>query len=299
MIFDEIHYMRDKERGVVWEETIILLPDTIKFVFLSATIPNAREFASWIAKIHNQPCHVVYTDYRPVPLQHYIFPAEGTGLHLVVDEKVRYRILMTQFAREYSARRISKQLWLPLYQRRSNQARRNRWKAVATVTRLLRWSWYPSLFSFNRNQERHYQPVIVFSFSKKSCEVLARQMAKLDFNNDQEKELVDQVFNNAMDTLSEEDRNLPQIQYLLPLLKRGMDLFPFHLSFLQGIGIHHSGLLPLLKEVIEILFQEGLIKCLFATETFSIGLNMPAKTVVFTSVRKFDGKDFRWVSGGL
>lgn len=126
MIFDEIHYMRDKERGVVWEETIILLPDTIKFVFLSATIPNAREFASWIAKIHNQPCHVVYTDYRPVPLQHYIFPAEGTGLHLVVDEKVRYRILMTQFAREYSARRISKQLWLPLYQRRSNQARRNR-----------------------------------------------------------------------------------------------------------------------------------------------------------------------------
>lgn len=88
VIFDEIHYMRDKERGVVWEETIILLPDTIKFVFLSATIPNAREFASWIAKIHNQPCHVVYTDYRPVPLQHYIFPAEGTGLHLVVDEKV-------------------------------------------------------------------------------------------------------------------------------------------------------------------------------------------------------------------
>jgi hypothetical protein len=67
---------------------------------------------------------------------------------------------------------------------------------------------------------------------------------------------------------------------------------------LPGIGIHHSGLLPLLKEVIEILFQEGLIKCLFATETFSIGLNMPAKTVVFTSVRKYDGKDFRWVSGG-
>eukprot|EP01126_Amoeba_proteus_P012072 TRINITY_DN14953_c0_g1_i6.p1 TRINITY_DN14953_c0_g1~~TRINITY_DN14953_c0_g1_i6.p1 ORF type:complete len:294 (+),score=52.00 TRINITY_DN14953_c0_g1_i6:327-1208(+) len=66
VIFDEIHYMRDKERGVVWEETIILLPDTIKFVFLSATIPNAHEFANWIAKIHNQPCHVVYTDYRPV-----------------------------------------------------------------------------------------------------------------------------------------------------------------------------------------------------------------------------------------
>lgn len=66
----------------------------------------------------------------------------------------------------------------------------------------------------------------------------------------------------------------------------------------RGIGIHHGGLLPILKEVIEILFQEGLLKVLFATETFSMGLNMPARTVVFTSVRKFDGKDFRWVSSG-
>lgn len=60
VIFDEIHYMRDKDRGVVWEETIILLPDTTRFVFLSATIPNAREFSEWISVIHQQPCHVVY-----------------------------------------------------------------------------------------------------------------------------------------------------------------------------------------------------------------------------------------------
>ena len=66
----------------------------------------------------------------------------------------------------------------------------------------------------------------------------------------------------------------------------------------RGIGIHHSGLLPILKEVIEILFQEGFLKVLFATETFSIGLNMPAKTVVFTSVRKWDGQQLRWVTGG-
>lgn len=133
--------------------------------------------------------------------------------------------------------------------------------------------------------ERNYEPVIVFSFSKRSCENLALQMAKLDFNNDEEKKLVSVVYQNALDTLNDDDRKLPQVEQLLPLLKR-------------GIGIHHSGLLPLLKEIIELLFQEGLIKCLFATETFSIGLNMPAKTVVFTSVRKFDGSDFRWVSGG-
>ena len=83
VIFDEIHYMRDKERGVVWEETLILLPDNVHYVFLSATIPNARQFAEWVAHLHHQPCHVVYTDYRPTPLQHYIFPAGGDGIHLV------------------------------------------------------------------------------------------------------------------------------------------------------------------------------------------------------------------------
>ena len=91
VIFDEIHYMRDKERGVVWEETIILLPHTVRYVFLSATIPNAMQFAEWICKSHEQPCHVVYTDFRPTPLQHYLFPAGGEGIYLVVNEKGEFR----------------------------------------------------------------------------------------------------------------------------------------------------------------------------------------------------------------
>ena len=130
---------------------------------------------------------------------------------------------------------------------------------------------------------KNYNPVIVFSFSKNQCEAYALQMANLTFNDQSEKDMVDKVFNSALEMLTEEDKQLPQIQNILPLLKR-------------GIGIHHSGLLPILKETIEILFQEGLIKVLFATETFSIGLNMPAKTVVFTSVRKFDGVSQRWVT---
>lgn len=113
--------------------------------------------------------------------------------------------------------------------------------------------------------ERNMAPAIVFSFSKKECEVYAMQMAKLDFNSLEEKKLVDEVFNNAMDVLSEEDRKLPQVENVLPLLRR-------------GIGIHHGGLLPILKETIEILFGEGLLKTLFATETFAMGLNMPART---------------------
>jgi ATP-dependent RNA helicase DOB1 len=264
VIFDEIHYMRDKERGVVWEETIILLPDNVRFVFLSATIPNAREFANWIAHIHKQPCHVVYTDYRPTPLQHYIYPSGGSGLYLVVDEKGVFREENFQLALSSLNAPDATQAGKPKSDAKMGN---DCYKIVKMI------------------MERRYEPVIIFSFSKKQCEVLAIQTAKLDFNSEEEKQLVQTVFENAIDTLSDEDKKIPQISYLLPILKK-------------GIAIHHSGLLPLLKEVIEILFQEGLIKCLFATETFSIGLNMPAKTVVFTSVKKFDGVDFRYITGG-
>ena len=133
--------------------------------------------------------------------------------------------------------------------------------------------------------DRNLNPVIVFSFSKKDCERFALALNKEDYTDDVEKDLISQVYYNAIEALGEDDRKLPQVEALLPLLKR-------------GIGIHHGGLLPILKEIVEILFAEGLIKTLFATETFSIGINMPAKTVVFTNTRKWDGKDFRWVTSG-
>merc|ERR1719193_1095987 len=267
VIFDEIHYMRDKERGVVWEETIILLPDNVHYVFLSATIPNARQFAEWIAHLHHQPCHVVYTDFRPTPLQHYVFPAGGDGIHLVVDENGQFREdnFTTAMAVVEGAGDAAKG---------DTRGRKGGMKEGSNAFKIVKMI-----------MERNFAPVIVFSFSKKECEAYALQMAKLDFNTNDEKKLVGEVFQNAMMVLSEEDRALPQVENVLPLLKR-------------GIGIHHGGLLPILKEVIEILFSEGLIKALFATETFALGLNMPARTVVFTSARKFDGKDYRWISGG-
>jgi len=132
---------------------------------------------------------------------------------------------------------------------------------------------------------KNYDPVIIFAFSKRECEGHALTLSKFELNSAEEQDLVQNIFENAINNLSQDDRQLPQITNLLPLLKR-------------GIGIHHGGLLPILKEVIEILFQESLIKVLFATETFSIGLNMPAKTVVFTAARKFDGKEFRNLTSG-
>ena len=106
-------------------------------------------------------------------------------------------------------------------------------------------------------KERKFHPVIVFSFSRRECEQYAISMQKLDFNSEEEKTVVNEVFKNAIQCLNEEDRELLPIKSILPLLER-------------GIAMHHSGLLPIVKEVVEILFQEGLIKALFATETVSI-----------------------------
>jgi ATP-dependent RNA helicase DOB1 len=85
VVFDEIHYMQDRERGVVWEEVIIFMPKEARMVFLSATLPNSLEFAEWVASVHGAPCHVVSTDYRPTPLVHYGFPLGGKGLYLVSE----------------------------------------------------------------------------------------------------------------------------------------------------------------------------------------------------------------------
>lgn len=276
VVFDEIHYMRDKTRGVVWEETIILLPDKVRYVFLSATIPNAMQFAEWITKTHNQPCHVVYTDFRPTPLQNYFFPSGADGIHLIVDEKGVFR--EDNFQKAMSAIEDkagddpSDAMARGRGRGRDKKTNKGGTKGPSDIYKIVRMI-----------MTKNYNPVIVFSFSKRDCEALAIQMSTMTFNDDSEKAMVTKVFNSALDILSEDDKKLPQIEHLLPLLRR-------------GIGIHHSGLLPILKETIEILFQEGLIKVLFATETFSIGLNMPAKTVVFTSVRKFDGISQRWVT---
>ncbi|KPI88551.1 putative ATP-dependent RNA helicase [Leptomonas seymouri] len=285
VVFDEVHYMRDKSRGVVWEETISLLPEGCQYVFLSATIPNAREFADWVESIHpTTKVHVIHTDYRPVPLQHYLYPAGADGIFLIVDEKGKFRDdnfgkAMTSMGVEGGSNSNaggssgggSAASGARGNQKGGGRSRGGSSQSMMEIVKLV--------------MDRNMYPVIVFSFAKAECERNALALSRLNFNNTEEDALVTEVFNNAMESLAEEDRKLPAIEHLLPLLKR-------------GVGIHHSGLLPILKEVVEILFQAGLVKVLFSTETFSMGLNMPARTVVFTSVKKFDGEKNRYLTGG-
>lgn len=269
VIFDEIHYMRDKERGVVWEETIILLPDNVHYVFLSATIPNARQFAEWISYIHHQTCHVVYTEYRPVPLEQHIYA--GGLIYKVVDKdglnKDKFETAMNSL----------KPAEKPGGGGPDMKRRRflNDKEAIASNLEKV----------IKAAKTKNFVPIIVFSFSKKECELHAARLKNEMFNDEEDIEKVELIFNEAIKVLSEEDRTLPQVRNTIALLR-------------NGIGIHHGGLLPIIKEITEILFGEGLIKVLFATETFAMGLNMPAKTVIFSAIRKFDGKDFRYISSG-
>ncbi|XP_057750670.1 DExH-box ATP-dependent RNA helicase DExH10 isoform X1 [Arachis stenosperma] len=294
VIFDEIHYMKDRERGVVWEESIIFLPPAIKMVFLSATMSNATEFAEWICNIHKQPCHVVYTDFRPTPLQHYVFPVGGSGLYLVVDENEQFREenflkLQDTFSKQKVVDRGRGA--------KSNGKHGKGGSGGSDIYKIVKVSC-PSLYYCRAHlvvymqsrykkmiMERKFQPVIIFSFSRRECEQHAMSMSKLDFNTQEEKDTVEDVFRSAVLCLNEDDRSLPAIELMLPLLQR-------------GIAVHHSGLLPVIKELVELLFQEGLVKALFATETFAMGLNMPAKTVVFTAVKKWDGDSHRYIGSG-
>jgi ATP-dependent RNA helicase DOB1 len=323
VIFDEVHYMQDRERGVVWEEVIISLPSAIRMVFLSATLPNCFQFGEWVASLHESPCHVVITDYRPTPLVHYGYPMGGSGLYLV-----RVLAIKRIYEQSYSLSNHMVSFFLQLADSKSKFKEENFnrmrlefprdspiWEDATQGTdsaqvdksndqsdRKMQTSTEKELRKLiSVIESRELYPFIVFSFSRRECEAYARYLSvpmkkkgisenetdahTVDLNTPEEKDAVQSIFDAALQCLDERDRNLPCIESMLPMLKR-------------GIGVHHSGLLPILKEIVELLFQENLVKCLFSTETFAMGLNMPAKTVVFTSLTKWDGQMTRPLSSG-
>ncbi|KAH0785381.1 Superkiller viralicidic activity 2-like 2 [Histomonas meleagridis] len=281
VIYDEIHYMKDVERGVVWEESIVLLPDEVRFVFLSATIPNSREFSEWIAKIHHQPCHVVYTEYRPVPLNYYLAP-RGGDLYKVRegDGPVDKGSLQAAFAMVPTVQ-ISqpKRLFHGISVQMMVSAMKSKQKSDKNANYRLTCEVADSLV--NKNLD----PILVFAFSRKECDELPYSLENTSYISEEDSQKVEQLAEVAIEKLSESDKKLPQIDKLKSLVVR-------------GIGIHHGGLIPLMKEFVELLFQHGLIRILFATETFAMGLNMPARTVIFHSLYKFDGQQRRILSGG-
>ena len=242
VVFDEIHFMNDPERGTVWEEAILFSPSSTRFLCLSATIPNVNEFASWLKTLKNHPVEIVQYSTRAVPLHHFVFDSHR-GLIQRSD--------LPSFIR-----------WL---QKKKNWKKKKGMLKISPGSVVL--------------QVKDKLPALVFSFSRRQCENEGVKLAnRTDFiTNESDRNHILQMFHKK---LSSEIQTLQSTKALLTALS-------------HGIGFHHAGLLPQQRELVEELFSERLIHVLFATETFSVGVNMPAKTVILNGIRKFDGRRFR------
>ncbi|MDI6813325.1 MAG: DEAD/DEAH box helicase [Desulfitobacteriaceae bacterium] len=242
VIFDEIHWLNDEERGTVWEESIILAPPHVKILGLSATIANARELVDWIASIRHEELALVEEHKRVVPLEYYYF-TKDTGL-ATYDQLWRY------------------------YRQKSHEIRYDEESPFSTTTHL----------DLIRAIQRNYLPALYFVFSRKQCVGKARELAGIaNYLKPAQKRQVEAAFFEQFGP--EEDWSASTRQ-----LKR--------LS-VKGIAFHHAGLLPGQKVLVEELFQRRLIHVLYCTETFSVGINYPVKSVCFDSLHKFDGRSFR------
>jgi len=287
VIFDEVHYVNDAERGVVWEEVIIMLPDHIKLLMLSATVPNVLEFANWVGKTKQKKVYVCGTNKRPVPLEHALYYS-GKFFTICTHEKydpMGWKKAKEEHTKKSGAPKTKAEAKAALPTGRGGPPKQGKpvqtiapqYKTAEMKLKSERSQWGSLIEKFKKQS---LLPMVAFCFSKRRCDALADSLRSLDLTSGSEKSEIHLFCDKAFSRLHSSDRNLPQLKRIKEMLKR-------------GLGIHHAGLLPIVKEVVEMLFCRGVIKVLFATETFAMGVNAPARAVVFQSIRKHDGRSFR------
>jgi len=236
VVLDECHYMNDRQRGTVWEESIIYCPKEVKLVALSATVANSQELTDWINEVHGDT-ELIYSDFRPVPLQHYF--CNSKGFFPLLDS---------------SQQKINPRL-KPLTNK--PPTREERYKIVPTVRDVIA-----------HLRQRDMLPAIYFIFSRRGCEQAIIALGKVSLVNAEESLTLKQ----QIDTFRKANPDIGK---------------PNHIDALyRGIASHHAGILPAWKGFVEELFQQGLIKVVFATETLAAGINMPARTTVISSISK-------------
>ncbi|KAL3287831.1 hypothetical protein HHI36_002290 [Cryptolaemus montrouzieri] len=264
VIFDEVHYINDRERGHVWEQVLIMLPKHVRVVLLSATVPNPEEFADWLGRTYQKKVYVITTPKRPVPLQHFLY----TG----TDGKTKNnRFLILNDSQWCMEGYVQAKNSMPNQGDKRGSDRRQFNEKQDKVL----WSALTSHLEKN-----DLLPAVAFTFSRAKCDRNAASLSSMNLTSATEKFKIDAFYKACIQNLREEDRQIPQLLEMRDTLMR-------------GIGIHHSGILPIIKEIVEMLFESGRIKLLFATETFAMGVNMPARTVIFDSITKHDGKEWR------
>ena len=273
VVFDECHYINDPDRGKVWEESIMLLPSDVQLVMLSATIDAPEKFCEWIQKRGTKEVYLASTYHRVVPLTHYSFITCTQGLFKVLKDKqlemeimkFTNRLNMIQDAKgvfqEQKFLEVKK--YLTLFEHKQHYVKRAH--VLNQVCQHL--------------VDNQMLPALCFVMSRKAIETCATEIntnlleddSKVPYIIGKECEQIIRKLPNYKEYL-----DLPEYKSLVKLLEK-------------GIGIHHAGVIPVLREMVEILFAKGYIKLLFATESMAIGVNMPVKTTIFTDATKFDG----------
>lgn len=265
IVYDEIHYINDSDRGRVWEESIMMTPTNTILVMLSATVSKVERFAEWIEETTHREVEICPTNIRVVPLNHYIYinAPESALLRLNPETKTSYLGVLDKL--------------LPLKNQQTSFHDSNYYTTGKFISCLnTNRAFVKPSFTLNKVTElmkkANMLPAICFVFSRKLVEKYANMINVPLIDNaliiENRVEYILKHTPNNKDYIESND-----YKNIMKLLRR-------------GIAIHHSGLVPVLKEIIELLFSEGLIKLLFATETFAVGVNMPTKTVLFTNLQK-------------
>ena len=286
VVFDEVHYINDQDRGKVWEETIMMLPRHVQMVMLSATIDAPEKFAQWCETRgyndteNNENKKIVYlttTHERVVPLTHYSFITCTNGIFKAIKDKTLEaeikNVTNTLHTIQDSKGRFSDDNFLKI--KKTLTLFENKQHFVKRQHVLNNVSKYMV--------DNNMLPAICFVLSRKALEQCASEISTVLLEDDSKVPYIVQ-------------RECEQILRKLPNYQEYLELPEYvkMVSLLEkGIGIHHAGIMPVLREMVELLFAKGYIKLLFATETFAVGINMPTKTVLFTDVNKFDGSGMR------
>ena len=284
VIFDEIHMITDPGRGHIWESSIMMLPRHIQMVGLSATLDNPERFASWLenrgsneSEKNEKTVYLTKKFNRAVPLTHYSFITATNGVNKHIKDKALQAEIRTLTDKtfviqdadgvfnETNYKNMDK--ILKLFD--ANDIRMKRQHVLNKVSEFL--------------VEKEMLPAICYVFSRKQLEVCAQELtanllefdSKIPYTIDRECEQIIRKLPNYKEYL-----NLPEYLDMVQLLRK-------------GVAMHHSGLMPVLREIVEILFSKGYIKLLFATESVAIGLNLPVKTCIFTDIYKHDGTCMR------
>ena len=288
VVFDEVHYINDAERGSVWEQAILMLPPQVQLIMLSATIDRPEDFAGWIeeeksnqAHTQKQPEKKMYlapTYTRIVPLTHYMW--------LAVNEGVVKKSAKTPYEKK-----IEELRGVPIPIATStgvfNEPNYYKMKDVLDYlyknnTHIKRPFVLGDLLRYLKGQAM--LPAICFVFSRKHVEQAAQEISFSLFEEDSGlPALVEKECRHILSTKLanyQEYLDLPEYKTIVGLLEK-------------GIAIHHAGIIPVLREMVELLFEKGFIRLLIATETFAVGLNMPTKTVIFAGLTKYNGSTMR------